>query len=551
MKFGHYVAEIFSYDRTELKFVSALSKEFDLTKENSFQTITFLANKMKYAPVMVGFNQAVPGTTTITLVGEDGQSQVLPAETYGKHSYGKKVVTGEYKVLVNLSNGYELLDNLQPFKVLFGKNNVLSLSVVSKLALIAALNKQMEVVKTPRYYNTKQKLKEIFDQSVKDAQLALGSKLNQDKIDQIVKALESAMQTLDGKESDITSLKNAIKVYAETVKKGKYINSDQERKDQYDREFKLLALLITKDLITQDEIDRLLTTFLKAQEQLNGKETDFMSLKNVIVDEVKFQDKDPRFLTAGKEEKDAYNLIFNKAKLLLENAEASQEEINAVINALKETAVKLKANKVEISTKPVSPAKAVESVKPANPTKPVVPVKPVTPAKAVVPVKPVSPAKPVASVKPANPTKPVVTIKPVSPTKPVVMIKPVSPTKPVVTVKPVTPAKPVVTLSPVIPTKPVSQVQPVKLVSHNRQVSTIKSSISNDKIEKASSIIEANHENKTLAGSGQQVFLATVNKEGKQLPATGENNMISIILSISGISLLLSVIGLATFSKSE
>ena len=97
----------------------------------------------------------------------------------------------------------------------------------------------------------------------------------------------------------------------------------------------------------------------------------------------------------------------------------------------------------------------------------------------------------------------------------------------------------------------------VKLVSHNRQVSTIKPSISNDKIEKATSIaihhsnIEAKHENKTLAGSGQQVLLATVNKEGKQLPATGENNMISIILSISGISLLLSVIGLGTFSKSE
>ena len=125
------------------------------------------------------------------------------------------------------------------------------------------------------------------------------------------------------------------------------------------------------------------------------------------------------------------------------------------------------------------------------------------------------------------------------------MIKPVIPTKPVVMIKPVNPAKPVVTV------KPVSQVQPVKLVSHNRQVSTIKPSISNDKIEKAPSIIEAKHENKTPAGSGQQVFLATVNKEGKQLPATGENNIISIMLSISGISLLLSVIGLATFSKSE
>ena len=590
LKFGHYVAEIFSYDRTELKFVSALSKEFDLTKENSFQTITFLANKMKYAPVTIGFNQAVPGTTTITLVGEDGQSQVLPAETYGKHSYGKKVIPGEYKVLVNLSNGYELLDNLQPFKVLFGQNNVLSLSVVSKLALIAALNKQMEVVKTPRYYNTKQNLKEMFDQSVKDAQLALGSKLNQDKIDQIVKALESAMQTLDGKESDITSLKNAIKAYAETVKKGKYINSDQERKGQYDREFKLLALLITKDLITQDEIDRLLTTFLKAQEQLNGKETDFMSLKNVIVDEVKFQDKDPRFLTASKEEKDAYNLIFSKAKLLLENSEASQEEINAVINALKETTVKLKANKVEIPTKPVvavkpvdptkevapvnpvnpvNPAKPVVTIKPANPTKPVATIKPVNPTKPVVTIKPVNPTKPVVPVKAVNPAKPVVTIKPVNPAKPVVTIKPSNPTKPVATINPVNSAKPVVTINPVNPTKPVvpvkavnpakpvasikavSQVQPVKLVSHNRQVSTIKPSISNDKIEKTPSIIEANHENKTLAGSGQQVLLATVNKEGKQLPATGENNMISIILSISGISLLLSVIGLAAFSKSE
>ena len=548
LKFGHYVAEIFSYDRTELKFVSALSKEFDLTKENSFQTITFLANKMKYAPVTVGFNQAVPGTTTITLVGEDGQSQVLPAETYGKHSYGKKVVPGEYKVLVNLSNGYELLDNLQPFKVLFGQNNVLSLSVVSKLALIAALNKQMEVVKTPRYYNTKQNLKEMFDQSVKDAQLALGSKLNQDKIDQIVKALESAMQTLDGKESDITSLKNAIKAYAETVKKGKYINSDQERKGQYDREFKLLALLITKDLITQDEIDRLLTTFLKAQEQLNGKETDFMSLKNVIVDEVKFQDKDPRFLTASKEEKDAYNLIFSKAKLLLENSEASQEEINAVINSLKETTVKLKANKVEIPTKPVAPVKPVDPTKevaPVNPTKPVVTINPVNPAKPVVTIKPSNPTKPVVTINPVNPTKPVVTINPVNLTKPVVTIKPSNPTKPVVPVKAVNPAKPVASI------KAVSQVQPVKLVSHNRQVSTIKPSISNDKIEKTPSIIEANHENKTLAGSGQQVLLATVNKEGKQLPATGENNMISIILSISGISLLLSVIGLAAFSKSE
>lgn len=128
---------------------------------------------------------------------------------------------------------------------------------------------------------------------------------------------------------------------------------------------------------------------------------------------MKFQDKDPRFLTASKEEKDAYNLIFNKAKLLLENAEASQEEINEVINALKETAVKLKANKVEIPTKPVAP------VKPVDPTKAVAPVKPVIPAKPIVTIKPVIPAKPVVTIKPVIPTKSAVTVKPVSQVQPV------------------------------------------------------------------------------------------------------------------------------------
>ena len=130
------------------------------------------------------------------------------------------------------------------------------------------------------------------------------------------------------------------------------------------------------------------------------------------------------FLTASKEEKDAYNLIFSKAKLLLENSEASQEEINAVINALKETTVKLKDNKVEI------------------PTKPVVAVKPVDPTKEVAPV---------------NPTKPVVTINPVNPAKPVVTIKPANPTKPVASIK-----------------GSFSKCNLLKLVSHNRQVSTIK-----------------------------------------------------------------------------
>ena len=52
LNFGHYTAEIFTYDRTEVKFVSSLTQEFDLTEDNSFQTITFLANTLEYAPAV-------------------------------------------------------------------------------------------------------------------------------------------------------------------------------------------------------------------------------------------------------------------------------------------------------------------------------------------------------------------------------------------------------------------------------------------------------------------------------------------------------------------
>ena len=70
LNFGHYTAEIFTYDRTELKFVSSLTQEFDLTEDNSFQTIAFLANTLEYAPVSISFDQPVSKAATIVLKGQ-------------------------------------------------------------------------------------------------------------------------------------------------------------------------------------------------------------------------------------------------------------------------------------------------------------------------------------------------------------------------------------------------------------------------------------------------------------------------------------------------
>ena len=69
---------------TEVKFVSSLTQEFDLTEDNSFQTIAFLANTLEYAPVSISFDQPVSKAATIVLKGADGENFVLPAEKYGK-----------------------------------------------------------------------------------------------------------------------------------------------------------------------------------------------------------------------------------------------------------------------------------------------------------------------------------------------------------------------------------------------------------------------------------------------------------------------------------
>lgn len=352
LQFGHYTAEIFSYDRTELKFISALSQEFDLTEENSFQTITFLANLLEYAPVSVSFNQAVPKTTTVVLKGEDGTSITLPAEKYGQYAFGKKVATGRYTVQVTLPTGYELLEDLVSLLVKPGRNNALRLSVVSKLALIAAVNQQKELVETSRYFNSSADKRKAYDQAFQVAQSALSSKLKQELIDGVLASLEAAGKALDGKDSNVTALKEAMKAYYATTKTGRYANAKEKVRRAYDRAFQEIALLAVDSKVKQDQIDQSLIALATAKSKLNGKATDFSSLKKLVKDERLFQEKNARFIYADKKEKAAYLLTFKEAQELLKDPGASQEDVKDAITALKQAKRNLHGKKPKAKRHP-------------------------------------------------------------------------------------------------------------------------------------------------------------------------------------------------------
>ena len=345
LNFGHYTAEIFTYDRTEVKFVSKLSQEFDLTESNSFQTITFLANVLEYAPLSVSFDQPVSKVASVILKGADGINFVLPSEKYGKNGFGKTVETGTYHLVVTLPTGYELLDADPVVTVVAGKNNVYHLSVVSKLALLESVNKDTNLIETAQYYNANREKRTAFDLALQAAKIALTSKLSQEEINKAVARLEVASRALDGKASNINALKEAMKVYEATTKTKRYINSKEKARYNYDRAFQTVALLVIDPKVHQEQIDQVLEVLTHAESKLNGKATDFSVLRKHLNEEVKFQHKSERFIYAKANVKKAYLVAFKAAQVILNRQEASQEDVNEAIETLNNAKQKLDGKK--------------------------------------------------------------------------------------------------------------------------------------------------------------------------------------------------------------
>ena len=352
LNFGHYTAEIFTYDRTEVKFVSSLTQEFDLTEDNSFQTIAFLANTLEYAPVSISFDQPVSKAATIVLKGADGENFVLPAEKYGKNGFGKSVATGQYTLVATLPTGYELAEEAPVISVVAGRNNNYRIGVISKVDLLATLNNQADVTKTAQYFNASADKKEAYDQALQAAQAALTNKVSQEQVNQALASLEAASQALDGKDSNVAALKEAMQAYDATTKTGRYANAKEKVRRDYDRAFQTVALLAVDPTVKQEQINQALAELSRAEGKLNGKATDFSSLEKYIKEELKFQEKNAKFIYAGNEEKEAYLAAFKDAQTILSNPGASQQDVKDALTALKNAKKKLHGKKPKAARRP-------------------------------------------------------------------------------------------------------------------------------------------------------------------------------------------------------
>ena len=146
---------------------------------------------------------------------------------------------------------------------------------------------------------------------------------------------------MDGKDSDIASVKQAIAAYGAMTKTGRYANATEKYRRNYDQAFRAVALLLAQERVTQEQIDTVLAQLKAAEQRLNGKDTNFSSLQKLVDREVEFQASNYRFIYASDDVKAAYLTAFEEVQAVLANPGASREEVKAATANLREAKRKL------------------------------------------------------------------------------------------------------------------------------------------------------------------------------------------------------------------
>ena len=96
-----------------------------------------------------------------------------------------------------------------------------------------------------------------------------------------------------------------MRAYDATTKTGRYANAKEKKsasrlRSCFPNSSLALQLIPT---VKQEQINQALAELSRAEGKLNGKAADFSSLEKIHQEELKFQEKNAKFIYAGNEEK--------------------------------------------------------------------------------------------------------------------------------------------------------------------------------------------------------------------------------------------------------
>ena len=110
LPFGTYTVKItlsdYHYD-----WGTELVKQVTVSPENPHPKVTFAFHYLDENKLTIGFDQPVPAGTVVKVVGNDGNSRLLPQSIYDLQRFETMLMNGSYRVHVELPAGYRASEN--------------------------------------------------------------------------------------------------------------------------------------------------------------------------------------------------------------------------------------------------------------------------------------------------------------------------------------------------------------------------------------------------------------------------------------------------------
>ncbi|MFC5630466.1 MULTISPECIES: S8 family serine peptidase [Streptococcus] len=333
LPFGTYIFELFLYDTDWSTLAGETTVTVNISEEKSLADVNFYVNSLSKAQVLIDIDKALPDGTTVTLVNGAGGRTVLPNAKYSPTDYGRLVTTGEYDIEIALPDGYEFLEELK-VTVTDDVRTVKKLTLINKNPLKETVNSQGDVSKLPVYYNASLETVQSYEAALAKAQEALEGKLPQSDIDAIQEQLVKARAALDGKETNFVALQSEVGQQAAVEATVAYSNGSVEAQSAYDTAVRAAQLVLANPQASQKEVDEALATLVSAKNELNGKETDKVALRNRISKATILQKTSAKYQNASDKVKADYDKALATAELILTDESATQAEVNAALEAL-------------------------------------------------------------------------------------------------------------------------------------------------------------------------------------------------------------------------
>ncbi|MEZ7749662.1 YSIRK-type signal peptide-containing protein, partial [Gemella sanguinis] len=196
------------------------------------------------------------------------------------------------------------------------------------------LHDEIDRVKnSPKYYNADESAKKQYDESTQFAKTQgdlkkRGYPLSQRELDGLIKFIEDSKAGLNGEDTNKALLQSLADESNTKDSNAKYYNAEAAKKTDYDKAVEEAKKVLTKENVTQKEIDAAKAKLQAAKDALNGDKTQKERLQ-VLADESNTKDSNSKYYNADAAKKAEYDKAVEAAKAVLAKENATQTEIDA------------------------------------------------------------------------------------------------------------------------------------------------------------------------------------------------------------------------------